>query len=109
MQATKEGSKVLVLEGEVAVGGRNDKPSQLMGKGSTADFDRNGKVQVRGEKDSSGVPELSVPSMILSESSLKGRIFGIKKGVSLPLPTGKDEIQETIHHKKVRPLGPFEL
>ena len=70
VQANEQGSKILVLEGEVAVGGRDDSPSKLMGKGSMADFDRSGKVQVRGEK-ASGVPELSVPPMIQTDSSLK--------------------------------------
>ena len=92
VQANEQGSKILVLEGEVAVGGRDDSPSKLMGKGSMADFDRSGKVQVRGEK-ASGVPELSVPPMIQTDSSLKGRIFGIKKG-SEPRPEGKDEIRK---------------
>ena len=102
VQANEQGSKILVLEGEVAVGGRDDSPSKLMGKGSMADFDRSGKVQVRGEK-ASGVPELSVPPMIQTDSSLKGRIFGIKKG-SEPRPGGKDEIQETTITKRFLPL-----
>ena len=102
VQANEQGSKILVLEGEVAVGGRDDSPSKLMGKGSMADFDRSGKVQVRGEK-ASGVPELSVPPMIQTDSSLKGRIFGIKKG-SEPRPEGKDEIQEISITKRFLPL-----
>ena len=102
VQANEQGSKILVLEGEVAVGGRDDSPSKLMGKGSMADFDRSGKVQVRGEK-ASGVPELSVPHMIQTDSSLKGRIFGIKKG-SEPRPEGKDEIQEISITKRFLPL-----
>ena len=102
VQANEQGSKILVLEGEVAVGGRDDSPSKLMGKGSMADFDRSGKVQVRGEK-ASGVPELSFPPMIQTDSSLKGRIFGIKKG-SEPRPEGKDEIQEITITKRFLPL-----
>jgi len=102
VQANEQGSKILVLEGEVAVGGRDDSPSKLMGKGSMADFDRSGKVQVRGEK-ASGVPELSFPPMIQTDSSLKGRIFGIKKG-SEPRPAGKDEIQEITITKRFLPL-----
>ncbi len=102
VQANEQGSKILVLEGEVAVGGRDDSPSKLMGKGSMADFARSGKVQMRGEK-ASGVPELSVPPMIQTDSSLKGRIFGIKKG-SEPRPEGKDEIQEISITKRFLPL-----
>jgi hypothetical protein len=91
VQASKQGSRVLVLEGEIAVGGRNDKPSQLMSKGSTADFDRNGSVNLRS-RGPSGVPELSLPSMTPSEHSLTGEIYGIKEG-SLPSTTEKKEIK----------------
>jgi len=92
VQANEQGSKILVLDGEVAVGGRDDNPSKLMGKGSMADFDRNGKMKVRGEKES-GVPELSVPPMIQSSTSLDGKIFGIKKGTK-PIPRNRSEIQD---------------
>ena len=92
VQANDEGSQVLVLEGEIAVGARNDKPSQLMGKGAMANFDRDGKMDLRSEKHS-GVPELSVPPMVQTASSLNGKIFGIAKG-SEPIPSSKDEIQE---------------
>jgi len=102
VQATKEGSKVLVLEGEIAVGGRNDKPSQLMGKGSTADFDRNGSVNLRS-RGPSGVPELSLPSMTLSESSLTGKIYGIKEG-SFPATTDKEKIKKRAIVRNFIPL-----
>ena len=92
VQASKEGSKVLVLEGEIAVGGRNDKPSQLMSKGSTADFDRNGSVNLRS-RGPSGVPEISLPSMTPSGRSLSGKIYGIKKG-TFPATTDKEKIKK---------------
>ena len=102
IQANEQGSKILVLEGEVAVGGRDDRPSKLMGKGSMADFDRSGRVKMRGEK-ASGVPEVSVPPMIQTDSSLNGKIFGIKKG-SEPRPEEKDEVQELTITKRFLPL-----
>lgn len=102
VQANKQGSKILVLDGEVAVGGLDNSPSKLLGKGSMADFGRGGKVQMRGEMES-GVPELSIPPMIQTESSLKGKIFGIKKG-SEPGPKGKDEVQELTITKRFLPL-----
>jgi len=102
VQANKQGSKILVLDGEVAVGGLDNNPSKLLGKGSMADFGRGGKVQMRGEMES-GVPELSIPPMIQTESSLKGKIFGIKKG-SEPGPKGKDEVQELTITKRFLPL-----
>ena len=67
-----------------------------------ADFDRNGKVQMRGEKES-GVPELSVPPMVQTDLSLNGKIFGIEKE-SEPRPKGKEEVQETTITKRFLPL-----
>ena len=57
---------------------------------------------MRGEKES-GVPELSVPPIIQTDSSLNGRIFGIEKG-SEPRPNGKDEVQEVSITKRFLPL-----
>jgi hypothetical protein len=102
VQASKEGSKVLVLEGEIAVGGRNDKPSQLMGKGSAADFDRNGSVNLRS-RGPSGVPELSLPSMTHSENSLAGKIYGIKEG-TFPVTTEKEKIKKRAIVRNFIPL-----
>jgi hypothetical protein len=102
VQANQQGSKILVLDGEVAVGARDDSPSKLMSKGSMADFDRDGKMKLRGEKES-GVPELSVPPMIQTDFSLNGKIFGIKKE-SEPRPKGKDEVQELTITKRFLPL-----
>ena len=102
VQASKEGSKVLVLEGEIAVGGRNDKPSQLMSKGSTADFDRNGSVNLRS-RGPSGVPELSLPSMITAGHTLTGKIYGIKEG-SFPATTDKEKIKKRAIVRNFIPL-----
>jgi hypothetical protein len=102
VQANQQGSKILVLDGEVAVGARDDSPSKLMSKGSMADFDRDGKMKLRGEKES-GVPELSVPPMIQTDFSLNGNIFGIKKE-SEPRPKGKDGVQELTITKRFLPL-----
>ena len=102
VQANEQGSKILVLEGEVAVGGRDDSPSKLMGKGTMADFDRNGKMKLHGEKES-GVPELTFPPMIQNNFSLNGKIFGIEKGSELG-PKSRDEIQELTITKRFLPL-----
>ena len=102
VQANEKGSKILVLEGEVAVGGRDDSPSKLMGKGTMADFDRNGKMKLHGEKES-GVPELTFPPMIQNNFSLNGKIFGIEKGSELG-PKSRDEIQELTITKRFLPL-----
>ncbi|MBT5380914.1 MAG: hypothetical protein HN675_00885 [Opitutae bacterium] len=102
VQASKEGSKVLVLEGEIAVGARNDKPTQLMSKGSTADFDRNGSVKLRA-RGPSGVPELSLPPMTLTENSLTGKIYGIKEG-AFPATTEKEKIKKRAIVRNFVPL-----
>ena len=102
VQASNEGSKVLVLEGEIAVGGRNDKPSQLMSQGSTADFDRNGSVNLRA-RGPSGVPEISLPSMTPSGRSLTGKIYGIKKG-TFPATTDKEKIKKRAIVRNFIPL-----
>ena len=102
VQASNEGSKVLVLEGEIAVGGRNDKPSQLMSQGSTADFDRNGSVNLRA-RGPSGVPEISLPSMTPSARSLTGEIYGIKKG-TFPATTEKEKIKKRAIVRNFIPL-----
>ncbi|MBT7743001.1 MAG: hypothetical protein HN727_14435 [Opitutae bacterium] len=102
VQASKEGTKVLVLEGEIAVGGRNDKPSQFMSKGSTADFDRNGSVNLRS-RGPSGVPELSLPSMTPTENSLTGKIYGIKNGI-FPVTADKEKIKKRAIVRNFVPL-----
>jgi len=81
VQASPQGSKVLVLDGEIAVGERNNNPSQLMRKGSMADFDRDSKMRLRSGKPS-GVPEISLPPMVLRPTSLPGKILGFPKDPS---------------------------
>ncbi|MDG1138117.1 MAG: hypothetical protein P8N49_01185 [Opitutales bacterium] len=78
VQANTQGSKVLVLDGEIAVGARNSRPSQLMRKGSMADFDRGSKMKMRSGKPS-GVPEISLPIMLATPSSLQGQIIGFQE------------------------------
>jgi len=73
--ANSEGSKVLVLDGEIAVGERNDNPEHLMAEGELAKFDRNGEMKLRTSRHS-GVPELSLPTMNLTARSLPGITVG---------------------------------
>lgn len=102
VQANDKGSQVLVLEGEVAVGARNDNPSQLMGKGAMANFDRNGKMDLRSEKPSR-VPEISVPPMVQSSLSLMGKIFGIKEGTE-DIGSGENVQTDKIISNLILPL-----
>ena len=72
VNASEKGSKVLVLDGEIAV----SNPDQLMTQGSSATFDRNGTFTLRAVKDS-GVLELKFSSNTLSSNPLSGKILGI--------------------------------
>ena len=76
VNASEKGSKVLVLDGEIAVKDKEGNPDQLMTEGSSATFDRNGTFSLRAVKDS-GVHELKFSSNIPSDNSLSGKIFGI--------------------------------
>jgi len=81
--ADSEGSRVLVLDGEIAVGERNDTPEQLMSRGELAKFDRNGEMKLRSSRHS-GVPELSLPTMSLTARSLPGIIVGHEGPPTIP-------------------------
>lgn len=102
VQASTSGSKVLVLDGEIAVGNRNDRGSRLMSKGASADFDRNGSVSLRAAGPS-GVPELPLPSMAVSESSLTGKIFGVREG-AFSAPANKEALSKQSVVRQFLPL-----
>jgi len=73
-----------------------------MSKGSTADFDRNGSVNLRS-RGPSGVPELSLPSMTPTENSLTGKIYGIKNGI-FPVTADKEKIKKRAIVRNFVPL-----
>jgi hypothetical protein len=72
-----EGSEVLVLDGEIAVGQHTDKSENLMIEGEFARFDQSGKLKKRSNtRISLAVPELSQPITEVASSSLRGMILG---------------------------------
>lgn len=73
--ARERGSKVLVLDGEIMVGERDGEGGQLMVEGDLANFDPSGAMKFRSGQHS-GLPELIKPSLIPTEHSLSGNIFG---------------------------------
>lgn len=76
--AREEGGKVLVLDGEIAVANRDGSEERLMIEGDQANFEQGGKLTLHA-KGESGVPELDLPSMVLSERSLPGVILGFEE------------------------------
>ncbi|MFT5042804.1 MAG: hypothetical protein ACI9R3_001344 [Verrucomicrobiales bacterium] len=77
--AREQGSKVLVLDGEIMVEERDDEGGQLMVEGDLANFDLGGTMKFRSGQRS-GVPELIKPSLIPTEHSLSGNSFGFDEG-----------------------------
>lgn len=77
--ARKEGSKILVLDGQIAVGDRRGSPAKLMLEGELTHFDRSGEMRQRSHRHS-GVPELPLPSMALSANSLRGSLLAFPDG-----------------------------
>ena len=74
VQASSLGSRVLVLDGEIAVGDPNSKQSMLMRKGGLADFDRNGKISPKSTKPS-GVPDTNIDASSKGPKSLVGKLL----------------------------------
>lgn len=95
----EQGSKVLVLDGEIMVDSIGGGAEQLMIEGDHADIERGGAMNLRSRKHA-GVPELSLPSMHLSESSLAGSIFAFDEGARL----SKKRQSEDLIGRKFLPL-----
>ena len=84
VQASNRGSRVLVLDGEIAVGDPNSKQSMLMRKGGLADFDRNGKISPQSTKPS-GVPDTDIDASPKGPKSLLGKLLAFPEaGTSTP-------------------------
>ena len=78
--AGPEGSEVLVLDGQIAVGQHTDKSENLMIEGEFARFDQSGKLKKRSNtRISLAVPELSQPITEVASSSLRGTILGYEE------------------------------
>jgi len=75
VKASETGSRVLVLDGKIAVNGENGVDEQLMVKGDLAKFGRDGKIHLRVEQHPD-IAELSSASLTPTSASLRGRILG---------------------------------
>jgi FecR-like protein len=99
--ASPEGSEVLVLDGQIAVGQHAGESEELMREGEFAKFDRNGKLKTRSKNRlSRTVPELSLPVTKLDSSSLRGTILGY--GVPPAIP--KIALYDDLIGQKLLPL-----
>ena len=85
VQASNLGSRVLVLDGEIAVGDPNSKQSMLMRKGGLADFGPNGKISPKSTKPS-GVPDTRIDASSKGPKSLLGKLLAFPEaGTSNPV------------------------
>tara|TARA_Y100001934_G_scaffold113268_1_gene138618 strand:+ start:1496 stop:3064 length:1569 start_codon:yes stop_codon:yes gene_type:complete len=80
--ARKQGSKVLVLDGEVMVGPQTRGDSQMMFEGDVAEFDRGELLRLRSQQHS-GVPELSLPPAG-QEPALSGLLLAFDEQTRFP-------------------------
>ena len=80
--AREQGSKVLVLDGEVMVGPQAGGDGQMMFEGDVADFKRGDLLRLRSQQDS-GVPELSFPA-VGQESALSGLLLAFDEQTLFP-------------------------
>ena len=102
VSAKDSGSQVLVLDGQINVDSRDGTPSDLMVEGEIATFARNGKNLMRSNR-ASGVPELPLAAMDVSNYSLPGRVYGLKKG-AFPTKPMKTVISDYVISKHILPL-----
>lgn len=89
VQASSLGSRVLVLDGEIAVGERDGKGSRLMTEGGLANFNRNGEVSPHSTRPS-GVPEVKKDIQGTKLGTLLGSIIGFPKDAQIPNPAPED-------------------
>ena len=97
--ASAKGSEVLVLDGQIAIGGRAGESEELMHEGEFAKFDRDGKLKKRSpSRLSLALPELSLPVAKPGAGSLPGVILGYARPNTKPRPSAKPK-------PKPRPSG----
>jgi len=93
VKASETGSRVLVLDGRIAVNGRSDDERQLMSEGELAKFGRDGQVQVRmrSEQDPD-IAELTLAPLTPSLESLIGKILGFEGKPAIPRQKAKQDV-----------------
>lgn len=83
VKASETGSRVLVLDGRVAVHGGSGDEGQLMAEGDLAKFGRDGKVHLRTERHPD-IAELLLGSLAPTTASLRGQILGFEGEPAFP-------------------------
>ena len=82
VKASKAGSRVLVLDGQVAVKSEDDSKDQLMIEGDLAKFGRDGQVDWQSHERHPEISELPSPPLPPNEASLHGEILGFKSSTN---------------------------
>ena len=82
VKASKAGSRVLVLDGQVAVKSEDDSKDKLMVEGDLAKFGRDGQVDWKSHSGHPEISELSTPPYPPNTASLHGKILGFKSSTS---------------------------
>ena len=92
VKASKVGSRVLVLDGQVAVKSEDDSEDQLMIEGDLAKFGRDGQVDWKIHSGHAEISELPTPPFPPNEASLHGRILGFKSSTSITRLKSKSDV-----------------
>ncbi len=91
VKASEAGSRVLVLDGKIAVNGEDDGDAQLMEKGDLAKFDRDGKIHLAAARHA-GIPERTQTMLNPGLDSLRGRILGFQGSPAIPRMRQKEDV-----------------
>ena len=83
VKASKAGSRVLVLDGQIEIKGATGDERQLMVEGDLAKFGRDGKVHLRTEQHPD-IAELLLGSQAPTPASVRGRILGFEGVPAFP-------------------------
>ena len=85
VKANELGSRVLVLDGQIAIHGESDDDRQVMVKGELAKFGRDGQNQLRKRNEQHpDIAELLAASLTPTPTSLRGRILGFEGEPAIP-------------------------
>jgi len=93
VKASEAGSRVLVLDGRIAVNGRSEGERQLMSEGELAKFGRDGQVQVRMRiEQHPDIAELTLAPLTPNSESLRGKILGFDGEPLIPRQKANQDV-----------------
>jgi len=99
VKAGEMGSRVLVLDGQVAINGGSDLQEHLMEEGDHAKFGRDGKIHFRVEQHPE-IPELTQAKLTPTTASFKGKILGFEGAP----PIQRDRPKQDVIARQILPL-----